>query len=86
MVECIDTMGREPGPREAWAGRMSAAMIRGARTADRAAVWSLERIFEWRSRALERHALRSLDDRMLRDVGLSRADLERELQKPFWRW
>ena len=32
----------------------------------------------------ERHIMRSLDERMLRDVGLSRADIERELLKPFW--
>jgi uncharacterized protein YjiS (DUF1127 family) len=33
---------------------------------------------------VEREVLRSLDDRMLRDVGISRADVERELNKPFW--
>jgi len=26
-----------------------------------------------------------MDDRMLRDVGLSRADLEPEIRKPVWR-
>jgi uncharacterized protein YjiS (DUF1127 family) len=26
-----------------------------------------------------------LDDRLLRDVGLSRAEAEREAHKPFWR-
>ena len=39
----------------------------------------------WQEHASERHALASLDDRMLRDVGLSRADIEVEANKPFWR-
>jgi uncharacterized protein YjiS (DUF1127 family) len=85
MIECIDTI-RAPGPLETLAARLSAGMLRGARALDRAAVRSLDLVFEWRSRASERHVLRSLDDRMLRDVGLSRADIERELRKPFWNW
>ena len=32
-----------------------------------------------------RHQLRALDDRMLKDIGLSRADAEREGAKSFWR-
>jgi uncharacterized protein YjiS (DUF1127 family) len=39
----------------------------------------------WQERARQRHHLRELDDRMLRDLGLSRADIEREATKPFWR-
>jgi uncharacterized protein YjiS (DUF1127 family) len=27
----------------------------------------------------------TLDDRMLRDIGLARADVENEAGKPFWR-
>jgi uncharacterized protein YjiS (DUF1127 family) len=38
----------------------------------------------WRQRARSRHLLRRLDDRMLRDVGLSRSDVERECAKHFW--
>jgi uncharacterized protein YjiS (DUF1127 family) len=26
-----------------------------------------------------------MDDHLLRDIGLSRADLEHEIEKPFWR-
>jgi uncharacterized protein YjiS (DUF1127 family) len=33
----------------------------------------------------ERRALGALDDATLKDIGLSRADVERELAKPFWR-
>jgi uncharacterized protein YjiS (DUF1127 family) len=39
-------------------------------------VWSLHR---------ERRALQSFDDRALKDIGLTRADIEQELAKPFWR-
>lgn len=39
----------------------------------------------WLERGRQRRALQRLDDRMLRDVGLSRADVGRETDKPFWR-
>ena len=39
----------------------------------------------WRRRAADRQQLCGLDDSMLRDVGLSRADVEVEFSKPFWR-
>ena len=41
-------------------------------------------VVAWQGRARERNKLASLDDRMLRDVGLSRADTEKEWRKPFW--
>lgn len=85
MVECIDTIhDRGPGPLETAAARVSLVMLGAARLLDRAAIRSVDLICDWRARAAERHTLRSLDDRMLKDVGLSRADLERELHKSFW--
>ena len=39
-------------------------------------VWALDR---------ERRALQAMDDAALKDMGLSRADIEGELAKPFWR-
>jgi uncharacterized protein YjiS (DUF1127 family) len=41
--------------------------------------------FDWQERARQRWDLRGLDDRMLADIGVSRADVERECTKPFWR-
>jgi len=38
-----------------------------------------------RSLRRERRALASLDDWMLKDIGVSRADVEGELAKPIWR-
>ncbi len=44
----------------------------------------LETLAGWQRRSETRHRMRQLDDHMLADVGLSRADLEREVRKPFW--
>ena len=44
----------------------------------------LSRFRGWRERARGRHLLLQLDDRMLRDVGLSRSDVDRECGKYFW--
>lgn len=49
--------------------------------------WSLiaARTFgNWQQRLRSRRALASLDDRLLKDVGLNRADVWRECSKPFW--
>ena len=40
---------------------------------------------EWRRRVRERAELAELDDRMLKDIGLTRADAEFLSNKPFWR-
>lgn len=38
----------------------------------------------WQTRARDRDILGGLSERTLRDVGLSRADVEHESRKPFW--
>ena len=38
----------------------------------------------WQMRAAERQQLAGLDDRMLSDLGVTRADVWREARKPFW--
>jgi uncharacterized protein YjiS (DUF1127 family) len=40
---------------------------------------------EWRRRKNGRLELARLDERMLRDIGLTRFDAEYEINKPFWR-
>ena len=40
---------------------------------------------EWRGRKNSRLELARLDERMLRDIGLTRAAADHELNKPFWR-
>jgi len=39
----------------------------------------------WQGRSRERQILAGLDSRMLKDIGLDRADVVREADKPFWR-
>jgi len=39
----------------------------------------------WSARSRQRRALAGLDDAMLKDIGLSRADIAFEAAKPFWR-
>jgi len=41
-------------------------------------------LLTWIERREQRHALANLDDRLLKDIGLSRATVEREVSKPFW--
>jgi uncharacterized protein YjiS (DUF1127 family) len=38
----------------------------------------------WRQRSRSRSLLATLDDHLLRDMGLSRVDAWRESDKPFW--
>jgi uncharacterized protein YjiS (DUF1127 family) len=42
-------------------------------------------IKEWRRRARGRRELAALSDRCLRDIGVTRYDVAREVRKPFWR-
>ena len=65
-----------------WWGRPGAAF--GGRTS-----WHLvgliDGLLRWQQRASERTRLANLGDRDLEDVGLTRAQLRAEIEKPFWR-
>lgn len=45
----------------------------------------LETLRVWHDRAVERRELLELDERILRDCGLDRAEVQRIARKPFWR-
>jgi uncharacterized protein YjiS (DUF1127 family) len=49
----------------------------------------LDRMIEapiaWLERMRERQQLAGLSDDMLKDIGVSRADVEHVVEKPFWR-
>jgi len=49
----------------------------------------LDRLIEtpiaWLERMRERRQLAGLSDSMLKDIGVSRADVEHVVEKPFWR-
>lgn len=59
----------------------SAMLGRATRAPRRAGV----ALWHWYARAHERRALMELDERLLRDIGVTRADAEHEASKPFWR-
>ncbi len=69
--------GAHAGPRRptaAWFGEfLLEAAARAVRT-----------LLSWQARDRQRHALAQLDARMLQDIGLSRAEVDLELGKPFW--
>jgi uncharacterized protein YjiS (DUF1127 family) len=44
----------------------------------------VDRLFTWHQRSRDRLALGQLDEHMLHDIGLSRADVDHEVSKPFW--
>lgn len=49
------------------------------------AIWRIASVFQhWCERAAQRHRLAQLEDRMLKDIGVSRADAYRESSKKFW--
>ncbi len=64
-------------------GRIGAGHFRGPIRV--AALRALATLRLWQRRTKQRHALASLDDRILRDLGLSRSEVAWESRKPFWR-
>jgi uncharacterized protein YjiS (DUF1127 family) len=63
-----------------------AGQSRSYRPADRA-LWTQvgELLLIWFERTRQRRELSQLSSHMLKDIGLSRADVEAEVTKPFWR-
>ncbi len=70
--------GAYAGPRRpnaAWFGKiLREAAVRAVRT-----------LLTWQERDQQRRHLAALDDRLLSDIGISRADAAREAAVPFWR-
>ena len=58
-------------------GSMTAAMAHGLDTL-------LDTLTLWRHRVTTRRELARLDERMLRDIGVSQLDVESETSKHFW--
>ena len=63
---------------------LAGAMIVPAAPGTSAAVLA-EAVLAWFERVRQRRQLGELSDHMLKDIGLSRADVESEIAKPFWR-
>ncbi len=45
----------------------------------------VDTVMGWMDRARQRRHLAELDDRLLRDIGISRAEVEAEMSRPVWR-
>jgi uncharacterized protein YjiS (DUF1127 family) len=45
----------------------------------------VNRLAEWHERSEQRFHLAGMDDRMLKDIGVSSVDAVRESSKPFWK-
>ena len=50
-----------------------------------AAQWVLGTLRQWRRRSREREQISRMDERMLKDIGITRAEALRLGSKPFWR-
>ena len=69
--------GAYAGPRRPTAASFGEILLEAAARAVRT-------LLTWQERDRQRRALAQLDARMLNDVGLSRAEVDLELRKPFW--
>jgi uncharacterized protein YjiS (DUF1127 family) len=48
-------------------------------------VGAYDQLLIWLERSRQRQHLAMLSDHMLKDIGLTRADVEAEISKPLWR-
>ena len=77
-----DHQGRQGSPRHATGPRLRPGSGVVARS------WlirALDVLALWQERAAGRAHLAQMDDRMLKDMGIGRAEVHREAGKPFWR-
>ena len=54
-------------------------------TVRRMAFAVIDLLLTWQERANQRFHLQQMNDHMLKDLGISRADVHLEASKPFWR-
>ena len=64
---------------------LASSLVRQYRTWSRGVRRAADLLLIWQQRARDRRQLQSLSDHMLRDIGLTRADVFAEASKPFWR-
>ena len=62
-----------------------AARLAPARSVGTFLAGILNRLAEWQERHEQRAHLAGMDDRMLKDIGVSSVDAAREADKPFWK-
>ena len=77
--DCTDTMAGAAALARPDAGHLPGLSYRPALRS------LLDQVVLWHERSRQRRHLAGLSDHMLRDIGLSRADVWQECEKPFWR-
>jgi uncharacterized protein YjiS (DUF1127 family) len=65
--------------------RLPRATIDNSRPGWRPLLGLIDTLQLWTERHRQRQALLALSDHMLKDIGLTHADVYRESMKPFWR-
>ncbi|MDH1010288.1 DUF1127 domain-containing protein [Pseudomonas nicosulfuronedens] len=45
---------------------------------------AVQRVLHWHELARQRRELATMSDEALKDIGLSRADIQQEVERPFW--
>lgn len=77
-MDTIARSGRIPRPAGLGSGRgLLAALITGP-------LYVAELLCLWVSLSRQRRHLAALDERLLKDIGLTRADVEGEVSRRFW--
>lgn len=66
------------------ANRLAGVVLYPARSPHGMLVSFFDLIWQWRERVRQRRALLELDDRLLSDIGIGRAEAEHEAGRPFW--
>ena len=67
------------------AGLQSSGWSRFVRSVDAGLESVIDHLVTWQRRHKDRLHLMALDDRLLHDIGISSADVEHEVSKPFWK-
>ena len=67
------------------AGLHGSGWSRFVHTVDSAVEGVIDHFVTWQRRHKDRMHLMALDDRLLHDIGISAADVEHEVSKPFWK-
>ncbi len=86
MSDCTSTIDRPYGigPVERAGSTIGRVIDRVAAVSARGATAAMLMLLDWQREARERAHLASLPSEILKDVGLTRADVEAQLSKPLW--
>ena len=87
---CTDTILNDSSLRNdslSWGANLSWGewMVEGRRLVASDARKFASILILWQQRARARHAMAEMDERILKDIGLSARDMADEASKPFWK-